>query len=150
MSVYDYEAAAKRKLSVGGWEYFNGGSADEITLRRNRSALDGLQLKPRVLGGCDEDRYKLRRCWDSSWSIRFCWRRLRRINWRILRARWRRRKGAAAAKAILVASTNSNRSIEEICKAAAMPVWFQLYVDDDRGVTRALIERAEAAGARRW
>ena len=48
----------------------------------------------------------------------------------------------------MVASTNSNRSIEEICSAASMPIWFQLYVDDDRGVTRALIERAEAAGCK--
>src|ERR1700691_523490 len=49
VSVYDFEAAAKRKLSEPAWEYFNGGSADEITLRRNREALDALQLKPRVL-----------------------------------------------------------------------------------------------------
>ena len=49
VSVYDYEAAAKRKLSIPAWEYFNGGSGDEITLRRNRTALDALQLKPRVL-----------------------------------------------------------------------------------------------------
>src|SRR5437016_482713 len=48
-SLYDYEAAAKRRLSIPAWEYFNGGSGDEITLRRNRSALDTLQLKPRVL-----------------------------------------------------------------------------------------------------
>ena len=49
VSVYDFESAAKRKLSIPAWEYFNGGSGDEITLRRNRSALDALQLKPRVL-----------------------------------------------------------------------------------------------------
>jgi hypothetical protein len=49
VSVYDFEAAAKRKLSIPAWEYFNGGSGDEITLRRNRTALDALQLKPRVL-----------------------------------------------------------------------------------------------------
>ena len=48
-SVYDYETAAKRKMSLPAWEYFNSGSADEITLRRNREALDELRLKPRVL-----------------------------------------------------------------------------------------------------
>jgi 4-hydroxymandelate oxidase len=57
-------------------------------------------------------------------------------------------QGAAEAKSIMVASTNSNRSIEEICKAATTPIWFQLYVDDDRAVTRALIERAETAGCK--
>ncbi len=48
----------------------------------------------------------------------------------------------------MVASTVSNRSIEDICKAASGPVWFQLYVDDDRKVAQGLIERAEAAGCK--
>src|SRR5579863_874916 len=48
-SLYDYERAAKAKLTLPAWEYFNSGSADEITLKRNREALDKLQLKPRVL-----------------------------------------------------------------------------------------------------
>ena len=55
-------------------------------------------------------------------------------------------RGAAEAGAIMMLSTNSNRSIEDVYKAASTPVWFQLYVDDDRGLTRSLIERAEAAG----
>src|ERR1039458_10635460 len=45
VSVYDYEAAAKKKLSFGGWEYYDEGTADAITMKRNRSALDELQLK---------------------------------------------------------------------------------------------------------
>jgi hypothetical protein len=32
VNLYDFEAAAKRKLSESAWEYFNGGSADtEVT-----------------------------------------------------------------------------------------------------------------------
>src|SRR5262249_22911929 len=37
---------------------------------------------------------------------------------------------------------------EEVARAATRPIWFQLYVEDDRGRTRALIERAEAAGCK--
>jgi len=47
-SLYDYELSAKAKIPLPAWEYLNSGSADEITLRRNREALDALQLKPRV------------------------------------------------------------------------------------------------------
>ncbi len=57
-------------------------------------------------------------------------------------------RGAAAAKTIMVASTVSNRSIEDICTSASAPIWFQLYVEDDRNAVRALIERAEAAGCK--
>jgi 4-hydroxymandelate oxidase len=147
VSVSDYEAAAKRKLPVAAWEYYNGGSADEVTLRRNRSALDGLQLKPRVL--VDVTRV------DTSCTLLGT-----ELEHPILLAPTSSHllahpdaevataRGAAAAKTILVASTNSNRSIEDTCKAAAGPIWFQLYVDDDHGATRALIERAEAAGTK--
>ena len=146
-SLYDYEAAAKRRLSVPAWEYFNGGSGDEITLRRNRSALDALQLKPRVLidtthidTTCNLLGYKLEHpilLAPTSSHL------LAHPDAEVATAR-----GAGLAKAILVASTNSNRSIEDICHAATGPVWFQLYVEDDRPTVRALIERAESAGTK--
>src|SRR5690606_36456783 len=42
--------------------------------------------------------------------------------------------------------TLSNTRVEDVIAAATGPVWFQLYVYRDRGVTRALVERAEATG----
>lgn len=47
---------------------------------------------------------------------------------------------------LYVASTLSTVSIEEICAAAAGPVWLQLYVFRDRELSRDLVQRAEAAG----
>jgi 4-hydroxymandelate oxidase len=38
--------------------------------------------------------------------------------------------------------------VEDIAKAAGFPVWFQLYVQRDRGFTRDLVQRAEDAGCR--
>ena len=50
VSLSDYEAAAKRKLSVPAWEYFNGGSGDElydkavdIVLRERKASTSFLQ-----------------------------------------------------------------------------------------------------------
>jgi 4-hydroxymandelate oxidase len=146
-SVYDYETAAKRKMSLPAWEYFSSGSADEITLRRNREALDELRLKPRVL--VDMTRV------DTSCTVLG-----NKLPHPILLAptsshllahpdaETATARGAGEAKTIMVASTVSNRSIEDICKAASGPIWFQLYVDDDRKAVQALIERAEAAGCK--
>jgi 4-hydroxymandelate oxidase len=146
-SLSDYEAAAKRKLSVAAWEYFNGGSGDEITLRRNRSALDALQLKPRVLvdvSKIDTSRTLLGEALEHPILLApTSSHLLAHPDAEVATAR-----GAAEAKTILIASTTSNRSIEDICKAATGPVWFQLYVEDDRTACQRLIERAEAAGAR--
>jgi 4-hydroxymandelate oxidase len=147
INLYDYEVAAKRILSGPAWEYFNGGSADEITLRRNRQALDLLQLKPKVL--VDVTRIDTSRTllgYNMAHPII-----LAPTSSHLLAhpdAEVATVRGAAAAKAIMVASTVSNRSVEDICHAASEPVWFQLYVEDDRGAVKALIERAQTAGCK--
>jgi 4-hydroxymandelate oxidase len=147
VDLHDYEVAAKRRLSAVAWEYFNGGSADEITLRRNRQSLDALQLKPKVLvdvTSIDTSRtvlgHKMRHPIILAPTSSHL---LAHPDAEVATAR-----GAGAAQAIMVASTVSNRSIEDICHAASEPIWFQLYVEDDRGSVRALIERAEAAGCK--
>jgi 4-hydroxymandelate oxidase len=55
-------------------------------------------------------------------------------------------RGAAAANATMVVSTFATTSIEEVGKNAKGRLWFQLYVQPDRGFTRELVQRAEAAG----
>jgi 4-hydroxymandelate oxidase len=57
-------------------------------------------------------------------------------------------RGAGAADARLVISTRASLPVEDIAKAASNPVWFQLYVEEDREVTRDLVQRAEGAGCK--
>jgi len=46
----------------------------------------------------------------------------------------------------MVVSSFATVKIEDVARAAGAPLWFQLYVQPDRGFTRALVERAQAAG----
>ena len=55
-------------------------------------------------------------------------------------------RGASAASAIMVLSTNSNCAVEAVAAAATQPLWFQLYVNRDRGIAKDLIQRVESAG----
>jgi 4-hydroxymandelate oxidase len=57
-------------------------------------------------------------------------------------------RGASAAEATMVISSYCNRTVEDICAVAPGPRWFQLYVQDDKAVTKAIIQRAETAGCR--
>src|SRR5437773_1556292 len=57
-------------------------------------------------------------------------------------------RGAGAAGATLVVSSFATTAVEDIAAAATQPLWFQLYVQRDRGFTRELVGRAEAAGCR--
>src|SRR5690606_22934153 len=55
-------------------------------------------------------------------------------------------RAAGAAGTLMILSTLSTSSIEEVMAAATGPVWFQLYVYKDRAATEALVRRAETAG----
>ncbi|GIG29715.1 alpha-hydroxy acid oxidase [Cellulomonas marina] len=55
--------------------------------------------------------------------------------------------GTDRAGGLFVLSTRCSLRIEDVA-AAAGPWWFQVYVMRDRSLTRALVERAAAAGAR--
>src|SRR5262249_9451464 len=55
-------------------------------------------------------------------------------------------RAAGRTGTLFVASTMATTSLEDIAAAATGPTWFQLYVYRDRGLTKALVERAEAAG----
>jgi 4-hydroxymandelate oxidase len=56
--------------------------------------------------------------------------------------------GASALGAAMVVSTQASVLLEDIARHAATPLWFQLYIQHDRGFTQALAERATAAGYR--
>jgi 4-hydroxymandelate oxidase len=146
-SLADYEILAKRRLSRPAWEYINSGSADEHTVRWNVEALARSRLKPNVMVDVTkiDTRVSLfghempHPIMIAPTSSHF----LAHPEGELATAR-----GAGAAGAIMVASTLSNCGIEEIIRAATQPVWFQLYADEDRGKTKALIQRAEALGCK--
>lgn len=143
----DYEALAKEKLSRVAWEYYNSGSADEVTMRWNRESLTQLRLKPRVMVDVSKVDTRIKLLGEEMAHPIL----LAPVSSHILadpEGEVATVRGAGAADATMVISTLSNRSVEDIARAASKPVWFQLYVDDDRGLTKELVERAEAAGAR--
>ena len=57
-------------------------------------------------------------------------------------------RGAGAARATWIVSTATTTPLEEIAPEATAPLWFQLYVQSDRSVTKDLAQRAENVGCR--
>jgi 4-hydroxymandelate oxidase len=146
-SLTEYEILAHQRFTRAAWEYINSGSADENTMRWNVEALTRMRLKPNVM--VDVSKIDMRTklfghemphpimvAPTSSHFLAHC-------DGEMATAR-----GAGAAGAIMVASTLSNCGIHEIVRAATQPIWFQLYADDDREKTKALIHRAEAVGCK--
>ena len=147
LNLFDYERAAKRKLAPAAWAYISGGAADEITLRWNRQALERIALWPRVLVDVSRIDTGLTLLGEKlAFPILLAPAAMHRIAHRegeVATAR-----GAGEAGALLIVSSAATTAIEEIARAASGPLWFQLYVQRDRGFTRALVERVVAAGCR--
>jgi 4-hydroxymandelate oxidase len=141
----DYELLAKQRFTRPAWEYINSASADEHTMRWNLDSLTSMRLRPRIMvdvSKIDMSTTLLGHTLPhpilvapmSSHMIVHPEAELATV------------RGAGSAGAITVLSTLSNFTVEEIVRAAAQPVWFQLYASEDRARTKDLILRAEAAG----
>ena len=129
------------------YEYVSAGAGDEVTLRENQTAFDRLRLHPRVL--VDVSAIDTRSTLFGQ-ALEFpillaptAYHRLVHAEGEIATVR-----GAGVAGATLVASSFATTSLEDMAKAARSPLWFQLYVNKDRGFTRDLVQRAESAGCK--
>jgi 4-hydroxymandelate oxidase len=146
-TLSDFEPLAKQRMTDLAYEYVAGGAGDEITLRDNEAAFDRLKLQPRVLidvSSLDTSVTIFDQTLDYPILLAPAgYQRLMHPEGEIATVR-----GAGAAGATLVASSFATTSIEEMAEAARSPLWFQLYVNEDRGFTRDLVQRAEAAGCR--
>ncbi|MSP62584.1 MAG: alpha-hydroxy-acid oxidizing protein [Myxococcales bacterium] len=145
LTVDEFERAARDRLPAMAYDYFRSGADDERTLADNVAAFSRYAIWPRVLRDVARRdlAVELLGCAASSPILiaPTAYHGLAHPDREPATAR-----GAATAGTILVVSTLANTRIEEIAAAAPGPKWFQLYVHRDRGMTRALIERAAAAG----
>ena len=150
VSLADHEERARQQLDDNAWAYFSGGAADEITLRANPAAWSQLPLQPRVLralvGGHTRTTLLGRTLAHPILLAPVAFQCLAHPDGERATA-----FAAAALGAGLVLSTQSSTPVEVVAQAlrgdpGSGPLWFQLYLQHDRGFTRSLVQRAEAAG----
>jgi 4-hydroxymandelate oxidase len=147
VSLQDYEEAARRQLPGPTFDFLAGGAADEITIRWNREAYDRLRLRPRALVDVSSIDMRVRLFGlDLPHPILLAplaYQKLLHREGEIAAAR-----GAAAAGALFVVSSSATLAVESIARSTSAPLWFQLYVQSDRGANRDLVARAAAAGCK--
>ena len=154
LSLRELEAEARPCLPPATYEFFAGGSGDEITLRANEAAFGRLGLVPRVLQGAapPDLGIDLLGC-TASMPILIAptaFHRLAHPEGECATAR-----AAAGARTIMIVSMASTVAIANVAasaRAAAGAVdpnlWFQIYIQPDLGFTEAIVQRAEAAGCK--
>ena len=127
------------------FDYYVSGANDEVTLRENCSAYQKLFLSPRMLVDVSTRQLETTVLGETiSMPIMIAptaFHRLAHVDGEVATVR-----AAGSAGTIMTLSTLATCSIEEVVAASSGPVWFQLYVYKDKGVTESLVKRAEQAG----
>jgi len=145
VNVFDYEAAARAILPKTAYDYYRSGANDEITLHDNHAAYERIQLKPKVL--IDTSKRDLTTTvLGQTVSMPIvvaptAFHRMAHPDGEVATAR-----AAGQAGTLMMLSTLSTSSIEEVMPEATGPVWFQLYVYKDREATLSLVDRAVSSG----
>ena len=147
INLFEYEPLARERIDPVAWDYFQSGANDEVTLRENRRAFERIRLRPRMLAGVGEPDTRLTLLGEPLRApilvAPMAYQRMAHDEGEAAMAR-----GAGAAGAAMCVSTMATVSLEDVALATEGPLWFQLYVYRDRGVTESLVRRVERAGYR--
>ena len=145
INVFDFEPVARRNIPPAHFGYMTSGIDDEVTLRANREGFLKFQLRPRRLVDVSNV--------DMTVNILGV-----RYDTPIVLAPIGGHEAfhhdgepavARAAKAgnhLMILSTQSTTSPEDVMAARGAPIWYQLYATNKWDVTRAFLTRAERAG----
>jgi 4-hydroxymandelate oxidase len=145
VALPDFEAVAEERMTHNAWEYINSGAADQITLRWNREALDKLRLNPRVLRDVAKVDTRVKVLGhELAYPILLAPTALHKLAHP--EGERATARGAGRAETLMTLSTMASMSLEDVAKAATGPLWFQLYVQKDKGFTENLVARAVASG----
>ena len=140
----DFRKLAKKKLPAPIFHYIDGGSDDEITLKRNTNAFNDCDLVPNILASVGEP--------DLSTTVFG-----RKIDMPLflsptaMQSLYTPEGDKASARAaekfgtMYSMSTMASFSIEEIANISSGPKLFQLYVHKDQSITDDLIDRCRRA-----
>ena len=143
-NVADYRALAKARLPHFLFEYLDGGSYDEVTLRRNIADLEAVALRQRVLR--DVSRIDLSaELFGKRWSMPVGLGPVGLAGLYARRGEVQAARAAADAKVPMALSSVSGCSLREVAASGNVP-WYQLYFVKDRGFVADLIETAKEVG----
>ena len=147
INLSDYETLAQAHIEPAAWDFIQGGSDDEVTLRANRSAFEHIWLRPRMLVKGSASNLSTT-VLGTPVSMPILVAPVANHGLAHPEGECATAQGAALAHTLMTVSTFSTRSLEDIAASANAPLWFQLYLYRNLEVSAWVVQRAEAAGYR--
>jgi L-lactate dehydrogenase (cytochrome) len=144
-NFHDFRALAKRRLPGPIFDYIDGGADDEITHRRNTSSFDSCDLVPNVLRGVENVDTSVTVLGQKLAVPFYCSPTALQ---RLFHHEGERAVAAASAQydTMFGVSSLGTVSLEELRKNHKAPQVYQFYFHKDRGLNRAMMQRAKDAG----
>jgi L-lactate dehydrogenase (cytochrome) len=143
--IADYRELARRRLPRFLFDYIDGGSYAEVTLRRNVSDLADVALRQRILRDVSSPDLGTT-LFGERWDLPVALAPIGLAGLTARRGEVQAARAAEAAGVPFILSTVSACPIDEVRAGTARPFWFQLYMIRDRPYMRDLLARAKAAG----
>ncbi|MDO8910218.1 MAG: L-lactate dehydrogenase [Phenylobacterium sp.] len=143
-SVSDYRDLARRRLPPMFFEYIDGGSYAEVTLKRNVADLEAIALRQRVMRDMSQLDLSIETLGQKlAFPVGLAPVGMAGMYGR--RGEVQAARAAASLGVPFCLSTVGVCSVEEVAASGTAP-WFQLYMLKDRGYMAELLARAKAAG----
>jgi len=143
-SVQDYRRLAKKRVPHFLFEYLDGGSFAEVTKERNRTDLEALALRQRVLRDVSHIDTSVE-LFGRSYAMPVALAPVGLAGMYARRGEVQAVRAAEAAGVPFALSTVGVCPIDEVAGAAAEPFWFQLYMIRDRSFMRDMLALAREA-----
>jgi L-lactate dehydrogenase (cytochrome) len=144
-NFHDFRLLAQRRLPAPIFNYIDGAADDEITHQRNTKSFESCDLVPHVLCGVGTVDLSVTVMGQKLALPIYCSPTALQ---RLFHYRGERAVAAAAAKygTMFGVSSLGTVSVEELRQAHSTPQVYQFYFHKDRGLNRAMLQRAKDAG----
>ncbi|MSR33368.1 MAG: alpha-hydroxy-acid oxidizing protein [Phycisphaerales bacterium] len=147
LNTESFQALAQERLSKMAFDYYRSGAWGEWTLQANIDAWEKIRLLPRALVDVStRDMRGQLLGMNLSFPMLIAPTAMQCMadpQGEVATAR-----AAAKAGVPMVLSSLSTRSVEDVVTASSADVVMQIYISSDRGFTKALAQRAQAAGCK--
>jgi L-lactate dehydrogenase (cytochrome) len=144
--VTDYRELAKRRIPGVLFDYIDGGSYAEETLRRNTADFQDLALRQRVLKDVSQISLSTQ-LFGQDLSMPVVLSPIGMAGMYARRGEVQAMKAARAAGVPMCLSSLSICDVAEVARDGGAPPWYQLYMIKDRGYMQALLERVTELGS---
>lgn len=143
-SIADYRELARRRLPRFLFEYIDGGSYAEVTLRRNSADLQDIALRQRVLRDMSQLDLSCE-LFGRQQALPVALAPIGLAGLNARRGECQAVRAAETAGVPFALSTVGACPLGEVAAAASQPFWFQLYMIRDRAFMKDLLAQAREA-----